>query len=48
MGVRAEIDVASLIQEIHKVLCPKCRKKLENLELPVVQKIKVMDLAKKK
>ena len=47
MGVRAEIDVASLIQEIHKVLCPKCRKKLEKLELPVVQKIKVMDLTKK-
>lgn len=47
MSVQAQIDVQKLMEEIHKIVCTKCKKKLENMEIPIVQRIRPMDLIKK-
>ena len=44
MSVQAQVNIGQLVKEIEKVLCPKCKKKLKSLELPIVQRIRLKDL----
>lgn len=46
MSTQVQINVKQLLEEIDKVLCKDCKKKLENLELPIAQTVKVKDLMK--
>ena len=46
MSIQAQINVKQLLAEIDKILCPACRKKLADLELPIAQTVKIKDLLK--
>lgn len=46
MSTQVQINVKQLLEEIDKILCPACREKLEALELPIAQTVKVKDLMK--
>lgn len=47
MSIQAQINVQQLLSEIEKILCPGCKKKLADLELPIAQTVKIRDLIKK-
>jgi hypothetical protein len=46
MSIQAQIDVRRLLEEVNRILCDECRKKLADLELPIAQTVKIKDLMK--
>jgi len=47
MSMQAQVNIEQLLEEISKVLCPACRKKIGELRIPVQATAKVADFMKK-
>lgn len=48
MSMQAQVNVEQLLEEISKVLCKECRKKVGELRIPVQATARVEDLIKKR
>jgi hypothetical protein len=47
MSLKAQVDVAELLRRIEAMMCPECRRKLEDIAVPISQSLSVGELLKK-
>ena len=47
MSMQANVNIEQLLEEINKVLCEECRKKVSELRIPVQATAKISDFIKK-
>jgi len=47
MSMQAQVNIEQLLEEINKVLCKECKKKVGELRVPVQATAKISDFVKK-